>query len=447
MSLHRQLLVYLLIAAPAAWFIALLISIQKTEHEVNELFDTQMIHLAREVQGSVMTLGSSRAIPIHQAPASHDAATLGDAEVDDIAIAAWNGQGQQILGDLASQLLPFQVNTSGFVNVSIQDEAWRVYYLQSANADLVIAAGQKSHERQELVWNLVASQILPWLLVLPFLLFGMSLAVRFALKPMRDLVNDLTARSADDFTRLQAHDQPSELQPLLKAMNQLFERIQGLLQRERRFVADAAHELRTPLAVLRAQWDAFKKSHNSEHPAVTEAQLDMGFERIERLVAQMLQMSQLDATETLPNPQAIKWRDVLEHAVMDVLLLADNNHVEIEAHWPDDNTPVLPVLGINVLMTALIRNLLDNAIRYSPPDSTVHIQFTTSSITVCNTVTEDAQTRTTRWGERFYRPAGSHSSGSGLGSSIVKRIAQLHGLSAVATAPDHQQVCITLTRL
>lgn len=447
MSLHRRLLVYLLIAGPTAWLIALLISIHKTEHEVNELFDTQMIHLAREVQSSVMTLGAAPMTQISQAPAGKDVTNLGESEVDDIAITVWNNQGQLILGDIASPLMPFEASTSGFVDSEIQGEVWRIYYMQSANAEVVIAAGQKAHERDELVWNLVASQIVPWLLILPFLLFGMSVAIRLALKPMSDLVGDLGSRRADDFSHLSIQNQPQELKPLLKAMNQLFQRIQGLLQRERQFLADAAHELRTPLAVLRAQWDVFKKTSDSKQKQLTLQQLDLGFERMERLVAQMLQMSQLDSTESLPDAQPIDWKLVIEHAVMDVLSLADTHKVDIEAIWPDDKTPVLPVRGNIVLMTALIRNLLDNAVRYSPPESTVYIQLTPTSISVSNTVKEHAKARIMRWGERFYRPAGSHQSGSGLGSSIVKRIAQLHGLSALATSTDDQQVCVKLSRL
>jgi len=447
MSLHKRLLVYLLIAAPAAWLLALLLSINRTEHEVNELFDTQMIHLAREVQTSVLQLGErASTTPPNAQPSGGEATSTGDADLNDIAIAAWDRDGRHLLVDAGSVAMPHRPDVSGFVDTTLNQEPWRIYYLQAPDAALVVAAGQKLYERDELVWNLMASQILPWLLVLPVLAWAMSVAIRMALSPVLALTHNLNQRQADDLHALPVDQQPQELRPLLEAMNQLFGRVESLLLRERRFTADATHELRTPLAVLRAQWEVMQHASDEREKTQAQRQLAAGFERMERLVTQMLQMSRLDATERLPQAQAVEWAPVLEQAVSDVLPLSDQRQVDLVCEWPDDPTSALPVVGDAVLMGVLLRNLLDNAVRYATANSTVEIRLSPEALVITNTVVDRAAERVARWGERFHRPPGAEQTGSGLGASIVQRVAELHGLHVQVLAPDEQHISVRLSK-
>jgi two-component system sensor histidine kinase QseC len=447
MSLHKRLLVYLLIAAPAAWLLALLLSINRTEHEVNELFDTQMIHLAREVQTSVLQLGERvSTTPPNAQPSGGEAPSTGDADLNDIAIAAWDRDGRHLLVDAGSVDMPHRTDVSGFVDIRLNQEPWRIYYLQEPHAALVVAAGQRLDERDELVWNLMGSQILPWLLVLPVLAWAMSVAIRMALSPVLALTHNLNQRQADDLHALPEDQQPQELRPLLQAMNQLFGRVGSLLQRERRFTADAAHELRTPLAVLRAQWEVMQHASDDREKTQAQRQLAAGFERMERLVTQMLQMSRLDATERLPQAQAVEWAPVVEQAVSDVLPLSDQRQVDLVCEWPDDHASALPVVGDAVLMGVLLRNLLDNAVRYATVKSTVEIRLSAEALVITNSVVDRAADRVARWGERFHRPPGAEQTGSGLGASIVQRVAELHGLHVQVLAPDEQHISVRLSK-
>lgn len=447
MSLQKRLVMYLLIAAPAAWLMALAFSVHQTKHEVNELFDTQMIHLAREVQTSIFQLGQGNTpISNQKIEPSLENSTTGDADLNDIAIAAWNKAGQHVLVDAGSIVIPYKSDASGFVNATLGNESWRIYYLQDPDAALVIAAGQKLYERDELVWNLVGGQILPWVIVLPVLIGAMSVAIRFTLAPILKLTTNINQRQAGDLHALELLKQPLELQPLIRAMNQLFDRVDSLLQRERRFTADAAHELRTPLAVIRTQWSNFQRAQESIQKAHSQKQLEHGFERMERLVTQMLQISKLDAAEDLPNKQAIDWHLLMEQTVSDVLPLSDARNVSINCEWPAVDSPLFPLVGNPVLMGVLLRNLLDNAMRYGSPESTVEVRFSENILTVTNRVSGPAGSLIERWGDRFYRPAGSEQNGSGLGASIVQRIAQLHGLHAQIFAPDSQHVCVEIKK-
>jgi two-component system, OmpR family, sensor histidine kinase QseC len=421
MSLQRRLLLYLLICAPVVWAAALLVSADRARHEVNELFDTELIRLARQLQS---LLGSS-ATPGQTLPATPAG---GEADLSDLAIAVWNAQGQLLLVDREGVQLPRRADASGFVDMQLDGDTWRVYYLQAPGNEWLVAAGQRGSERDELVWDLVGSQLLPWLLVLPVLLLAMAWAVRRALQPVHVLTHELQDRGADDLRPVPVTHAPRELQPMVSAMNGLFTRIESTLERERRFTADAAHELRTPLAVLRAQWDVLRRATGEDERRRAETQLNAGMDRMDRLVTQLLALSRLESTDRLPQTTALQWTPLVEQVISDVLPLAERRRVELDCEWPAAGTPPLPLHGDADLMAVLLRNLLDNAVRYAPEGSSVRLRFGARSLRVENDGAALPADVLAHLGERFHRVDGQAESGSGLGVSIVQRIAALHGL-------------------
>jgi two-component system, OmpR family, sensor histidine kinase QseC len=432
MSLQRRLLLYLLICAPVVWGVALLVSAQRARQEVNELFDTEIIRLALQVQSTLV----AAAAPGQTLPTPPSA---GEADLRDLAIAVWNRQGQLLLVDREGVQLPRRADATGFVDMQLGGEPWRVYYLQSPNGDWLVAAGQHRDERDELVRDLVGSQLLPWLLVLPVLLLAMAWAVRRALRPVHILTSELQGRSADDLRPVPVNHAPQELQPMLAAMNGLFTRIETTLERERRFTADAAHELRTPLAVLRAQWDVLRRATGEDERRRAESQLNAGMDRMDRLVTQMLALSRLESTDRLPRAQALQWAALVEQAISDVLPLAERRRIELDCEWPAAGTPPMPLQGDADLMTVLLRNLLDNAVRYAPEGSTVRMRFGADRLAVENDGAALPQDMLAQLGQRFRRVDGQAESGSGLGVSIVQRIAALHGLGLRYRPQAHGQ--------
>ena len=440
MSLQRRLLLYLLICAPLVWAVALLVSAQRARHEVNELFDTEIIRLALQVQATLaVAVAPGQMLP---RPAS-----AGEADLRDLAIAVWNRQGQLLLVDREGVQLPRRADATGFVDMTLGGEPWRVYYLQSPNGDWLVAAGQRGDERDELVRDLVAGQLVPWLLVLPVLLLAMAWAVRRALRPVHVLTGELQGRGADDLRPVPVTQAPQELQPMLQAMNGLFTRIESTLERERRFTADAAHELRTPLAVLRAQWDVLRRATGEDERHRAEAQLNAGMDRMDRLVTQMLALSRLESTDRLPQARALQWTPLVEQALSDVLPLAERRRIELDCDWPAAGTPPMPLQGDADLMTVLLRNLLDNAVRYAPEGSTVRLRFGADRLAIENDGAALPPDVLAQLGQRFRRVDGQAESGSGLGVSIVQRIAALHGLTLrYGTQADGQGVVAELVR-
>lgn len=443
MSLQRRLLLYLLVCAPLVWGIALYFSISRARHEVNELYDTELIRLARQVQSTLGPAFGGAAATLPPAPreGSPDA---GESDVRDLAVAVWDQTGRLMLSDREGVQLPNRPNRSGFFDEQVAGKPWRVYYLQSFDGRWLVAAGQGAYERDELVYGLTISQVVPWLLVLPFLLAVMTWAVRRALAPMAELTAELGGRKADDLKAIPDDRAPVELKPMLAAMNGLFTRIEALLVRERRFTADAAHELRTPLAVLRAQWDVVRRSGSVEERTQAEDRLNAGLDRMGRLVTQMLALSRVESG-ALPTLSEVAWTPIVEQAISDCLLLAERRGIELACEWPAAGKYPMPLMGDEHLLTVLLRNLLDNAIRYAPSGTHVVLRFTQETIEIVNDGPPLSSEQLLRLGERFYRPDGQQEGGSGLGISIVRRVAELHGLELMfGTASDGRGVRVQL---
>ena len=443
MSLQRRLLLYLLVCAPLVWGIALYFSVSRARHEVNELYDTELIRLARQVQSTLGPAFVGSLAPLPPAP-TEGSADAGESDVRDLAVAVWDESGRLMLSDREGVQLPNRTNRSGFFDEIVAGKPWRVYYLQSFDGRWLVAAGQGAYERDELVYGLTISQVVPWLLVLPFLLGVMTWAVRRALARMAELTAELGSRKADDLQPIPDDRAPVELKPMLGAMNGLFARIEALLVRERRFTADAAHELRTPLAVLRAQWDVVRRSGTAEERTEAEDRLNAGLDRMGRLVTQMLALSRVESG-AMPRLTEVAWTPIVEQAIGDCLLLAERRGIELACEWPGPGKYPMPLMGDEHLLTVLLRNLIDNAVRYAPAGTGVTLRFTQETIEIENDGPPLSSEQLARLGERFYRPDGQQEGGSGLGVSIVRRIAELHGLELVfGTAANGQGVSVQL---
>lgn len=441
MTLQRRLLQLLLVGAPLIWAVAVGFALWRANFEVNELFDTQQVRLAQQVAG---LLPSARLDGAPRPPPA--AAAGGAAELDDLSIAVWNAQGDRLLADREGAALPFDADARGFVDRVLGGESWRIYYLPG-NGAWRVAVGQKAEERRELLRDLLASQLLPWLLMLPVLLAALAAAVRRGLRPVREIAHQVQVRRADSLAPLALADAPAELRPLLAAMNDLFARIDAALEHERRLTADAAHELRTPLAALRAQWEAAQLAADAGERARAQAQIGVGIERLGRLVSQLLLLAGIDSRGAPVFTEAVDWRRVVESALSDELPLIEATGSDVVVEWPAGGEAPLPLLGDEALLAALVRNLIDNALRYAPRGTQVVLRFGAASLSVLDEGPGLSAEHLARLGDRFYRPPGQAQSGSGLGISIVRRVADLHGLDVrFDNRGDRTGLCVTIRR-
>jgi len=452
-TLQRRLLLLLLVAVPLVWVIAVMTSLWRARHEVNELFNTDQIRLAQQVLALVEHWGDAEGEPVAARLPPVDAPPgpggQGEAELKDLSIAVWTANGSLRYADAEGAQLPYRRAGSGFDTSIIGGEPWRIFYLAPTDSTWVVAVGQATEERDEVMQGLLAGQLLPWILMLPVLLVALALVVRYALRPVRALASDLGSRGADDLHRVGTEGLPAELGPLVTAMNRLFDQIRRTLEHERRLTADAAHELRTPLAAVRSQWEAVQLSRDPQAREAALQQVGVGIQRLERLASQLLALARLDARSDFVHAMPVDWRQVIQDALSDCLALAETSGGEIEVEWPAGGAAPMPLAGDPTLLTLLVRNLVDNALRHAGPGARVRVVVGTESLSVEDEGAGVADRVLERLGDRFFRAAGQTSPGSGLGLSIVYRVAELHQLRveiANRASPEHG-LRVTLSRL
>ena len=430
MTLQRRLILWVLVIAPLAWLLTTAATYWQARHEINELYDTDMVRLAQQIHFLLPALNNQPVtLPDLEHPGPEPGqGDQGDAALGDLAVSAWRPDGTSLLGNEDGLVLPYDPKAEGFTTVPLNGEDWRIYYLQDPIHNWHIAIGQRLGERAEMVSTFMLGQAALWLIGLPILLLALLWAVRQALHPVRQLSQAIARRNPDDATPLRAEGTPAELHPLVNAINHLITRVSNALEHERRLTADAAHELRTPLAAMRAQWEVATRATDAHERRAADAKVQAGIGRMERLIAQLLAMARLENKTSPTFTDTVDWHRVIEHAINDSLSLSAEKNIDIDVLWPGKDQLPLPLTGDENLLTLLLRNLVDNAVRYSPANTCVSVHFEPTRIRVVDQGKGVPENMLARLGDRFFRVTGQEQPGSGLGLSIARHIAQLHGL-------------------
>jgi two-component system sensor histidine kinase QseC len=420
LSLERRIVLALLFSAPLLWLLSAGVALYQTYGEVDELYDGQLVLLTRQL------LRSNQSVPhmpaMGQITAQHD----DDGDDNGLAQAVWSRQGALLWSDGGGAGFAPALSAAGFHSLKVRNVKWRVYIMRSPDNARIVAVGQKQSMRGEVAWQMVSGQLMSWLVPLPLLLLALVLAVRRGLLPLKQLALRLARRRADDLTPI-LDRVPAEAEPLINALNTLFERVTATLERERRFTADAAHELRTPLAALRIQTEVAQLAQDPATLNHALANLGIGIERATHLIEQLLALSRLDPMEA-SSAQSVNWARVCECVCQEMAGLARQKQIAVTLVWGVEPDKALPLKGDETLLALMLRNLLENALRYTPPGGAVTLECAPGAISVLdNGPGVEAQ-----WldsiRQRFFRPPGQRETGSGLGLSIVERIAELHHL-------------------
>jgi len=326
---------------------------------------------------------------------------------------------------------PMTSKDHGFTTVRLNDgEKWRVFVTHGQERDVMVYVGEQTASRNAILWAILNSMLLPLLLALPLLAAGGWWAVRRGLAPLRQLSKLLQQRQPHGLEPIELHDMPLEMKPVADSLNGLFERIDHMVTSERRFTADAAHELRTPIAGIRAQAQVAMGAVDDIEQRNHALQATLaGCDRASRLVEQLLTLARLEAapaSSAAPAP-TIDLSAVVRRIAADLATTALANHQTLEL---DALAPCM-VVGNDMLVGVLVRNLIDNAIRYSPAGARILVSVTSEAGKPLLRVEDSGpgllDADMPRLGERFFRVLGNEQPGSGLGWSIVKRIADVFG--------------------
>jgi two-component system sensor histidine kinase QseC len=283
---------------------------------------------------------------------------------------------------------------------------------------------QAREARDEIVEALGEALLWPLAAALPLLAAAIWLGVGSGLAPLRELRAELARRGAGDLAPLDAGRAPVEIEPLVAELNRLFGRIAETLERERRLTADAAHELRTPLAALSTQAQVARRAADDSSRNEALDAIVAGAERTARLIEQMLTLARLEAGQTGAAAGRFELRETVRAAMAELAGAALAKGIELELA----EGPPVEARGHAALIAVLVRNLVDNAIRYTQPGGRVAAAVGPGPVLE---VRDDGPGvpahELARLGERFHRLAPAGETGSGLGLSIVLRIAELHG--------------------
>ena len=331
---------------------------------------------------------------------------------------------------------PLSMRQEGFETLVRSDGTqWRVFVTRGHERDIRILVAEQTSLRDEILWAALGSMLKPLAFALPLMMLGVWWAVRRGLRPLYLLGAIVSHREPSATQPIALTDTPLEVQSLVVALNGLFDRIAHMLELERRFTADAAHELRTPIAGIRAQVQVAMGAHSDAESARALGNTLLGCDRASRLVDQLLTLARLEmarSDHSSPLDLSALTRQIAS-GLADAAL-ARGQTLELEAPQRAE------LRGNELLVGVLVRNLLDNALRYSPDGATIQIEVSAHSQGLVLRVQDSGagltQEQIERLGERFYRVLGSDQPGSGLGWSIVRRIAEVHGARVTATRSE-----------
>jgi len=437
-------------------------SYSDAQHEIEELFDAYLAHASRLLEGMVGSdLSPATRLALQEAL---DAALQGGHEVDEsaapldghryetkLAFVVLDNRGRPLLRSasappallerlleqlpgngsrpVAGEQEPLSVlapQLIGYHTVSVDENYWRVFLRQDLADRHWILVAEREDVRGELVGSITLRSLLPDLIGLPLLALLVWSAIGLGLRPLEQVVRLIKARDAENLAPLTLAPLPQELEPMVAALNRLLQQVTTLLEREKRFLADAAHELRTPLAVLRIHAQNALEAPEASDRAAALQQLGSGVDRATRVVTQLLTLARLEPDALQRSMLVLDLAPYVREELAELIPLALEREQELSLDYDEAADYRLradaPSLG------TLLQNLVGNAVQYTPHGGQVAVSLQAEAQRICLRVADSGPGVPTEQRDqlfrRFYRQGVGQ--GAGLGLSIVQRIVELH---------------------
>ena len=416
-SLRRRLLFLLSGTVLAAWLATAVFTYFDARKEIGEMLDA---HLAQSA-------GLIAAQLEHELDDDHEAKVPRQYKHErKIAFQVWDRKDRLLLRSASAPASRLQSQSEGYGDATIDGKRWRLFSRWDESRHYLVQVGERYELRDELAESVASHLLHPLYFALPALALLIWLAVGAGLAPLAGVAREVGRRAPDNLAHLDAANAPREISPLIAALNVLFDRLRTSLEQERRFTADAAHELRTPLAAVKTQAQVALGATDDAERGRALAKVVSGTDRAARLVEQLLVLARLDPQTALPPGQTVDLLVLAQQGVAEIAPAAAGKGIEVGLA----TGAAAPVAGDAVLLAVLLRNLLDNAVRYTPPGGEVEVSVRHADGGVALTVADNGpgipEAERAQVFERFHRLLGSGEAGSGLGLSIVRRIADLH---------------------
>ena len=415
-SLQQRLITRTLGGVLVVWVATAAFVWFEAQHEVDELLDA---HLA---QSAALLVVQQNATPDDDEPLL-DAPTL-HKYAHRVAYQVFD-EDRLVMHSPNVAHTPMAKHTQGFETLTLADgKSWRIFAAPGRGRDVQIYVAERLDSRHEILRAVLHAFLPPLTIALPLLLIGLWWNVRSGFQPLQRLRQVLLKRDTQTLDPVSLPETPQEVQPLLDALNDLLQRLAQRMETERRFTADAAHELRTPIAAIRAQAQVALSSATND--TVRQQALHdtlIGCDRASRVVEQLLTLARVEGPQDVAS-EPFRLDQLAQQVMADLTPDALRRGQTLELLAPQS----LQVNGQSTLWQILLRNLIDNALRYSPDGATVRIQAQRLNDNQVEVTVQDSGPGLSpddlaRLGERFFRVLGSSATGSGLGWSIVRHIA------------------------
>ncbi len=408
-SIRARLLMALLAVVIVISLLAGLLTYRRVLAETSTLFDYQLRQMALSLRSQI-PMAPRLELPPDQADS-------------DFVIQIWDIYGTRVY--FSRPGLPLINATAlGYADVRVAGGSWRTYGLQTV--DGVIQIAQPLRVRAAFARGAALRVVIPLLLLVPLLGAAIFGVVGNGLRPLRRVATEVQRRDVHSLTPLATERLPQEVAPLIDALNRLLLRLHAAFQTQRAFVADAAHELRSPLTAVRVELQLLDRAPDEAARREARANLGAAVDRAIHLVEQLLTLARSE-----PREEAGEWSRIpLEQATADGI--ADANPLAV-ARRIDLGLEAAPaaVQGDRDALRILVRNLVDNAVRYTPEGGQVRVSVcqpaSGATLEVVDTGPGIPPSDRERAFDRFYRRSNSPEGGSGLGLAIVKAIADRHG--------------------
>lgn len=436
-SIRRTLLVSLLGVLTVLMTLAAVLSYRAGLQEAGEMFDARLVQSSRVLLNLVdeplsdLTEYPGQPIVLHgwhgQAQGVGEALAFkdGHAYENKLAFQVWDAQGHLMLRSDSAPETKLAPLSSGYSDALINGEQWRVFTLRSPPGRWFQSA-ERADIRQELAEDIAIGTLLPLLLALPLMALAIWATVIWAMRPLSRVSDEIGERDPERMTPLDTSNLPLETHGLVRAVNGLLHRLDAALARERQFIADAAHELRTPISALKVHAGNAREAVDVSERHASQEHLDRSIARVERLVAQLLSLNRAERTSPTPLQTYVDLEALVRMEIDEIRPLSLQKRQTIHLQLADTQ-----VLGDELALGPLVRNLLENAIRYTPDDGTIMVS-TSVEPEWARLEIEDSgpgipEESRERVFDRFHRILGSGVEGSGLGLAIVQEIIGDHG--------------------
>jgi signal transduction histidine kinase len=409
-SIRARLLVALMVLVALISLLAAGVTYRRVLSETSTLFDYQLRQMALSLRSQISLAPRIVELPPDQ----------GDT---DFVVQIWDVFGARTY--VSRPGLPMINQTVlGYADLTLRGQTWRAYGLQTA--DGVIQIAQPTKVREALARAAAERVVIPLILLLPIMIGAVAWIVSRGLLPLRFVAAEVQRRDARTLAPLGTDHLPSEIEPLVSELNRLLERLQRAFSAQRAFIADAAHELRSPLTALRLQLQLLDRAPDEPQRFEARARLGAAVDRAIHLAEQLLALARSEP-EAAMEFERVDLAAVAAEGIKDTHDLAVAKNIDLGLDAASD----LYIQGNREALRTLVRNLVDNAVRYTPAGGRVQVRCSRTPAETLLEINDTGPGITPadreRVFDRFYRRAAAQEGGTGLGLAIVKAIAERHG--------------------